>query len=94
MRVVGRESLELFCQAHPDARTQADAWLCEVEEANWQTPHELKARFPNASLLGNNRVVFNLRGNRYRLLATISYKNQVLLIERVGTHEEYDQWEL
>lgn len=70
-----------------------DAWLAEVEDGSWQTPHELKAQFGTASVVAKNRVVFNLRGNRYRLDVKMSFQLQEVLVVRIGTHEEYDDWE-
>jgi mRNA interferase HigB len=93
MTVVGRKRLDDFCHTHADMRQHALAWLAEVAAAEWRTPHELRERFPHASLIGNGRVVFNLRGNRYRLDTKISYQNQVAVIVRIGTHAEYDRWE-
>ena len=93
MRVVGRKRLNDFCRQHRDVRAAADAWLAEVDDAEWQTPHDLKARYPRASLLGRNRVIFDLRGNRYRLDVKVDYRQQLVLIIRVGTHAEYDDWQ-
>jgi mRNA interferase HigB len=76
---------------HSDASADALAWLAEAKDANWQTPHDLKRRYPSASLIGRH-VVFNLRGNRYRLDVLISYATQVVSIVRAGTHAEYDRW--
>lgn len=92
MRVVGRKRLYDFCRRHPDVRAAADAWLAEVEDAEWETPHDLKARYPRASLLGRNRVIFDLRGNRYRLDVKVDYRQRLVLIIRAGTHAEYDDW--
>ena len=60
----------------------------------WRNPHELKNSFPSASLLAEGMVVFNLKGNRYRLIAIVDFKNGAILIERVGTHAEYSKWKL
>jgi mRNA interferase HigB len=92
MKVAGRIHLEEFTRQYSDVRSQVDAWLCEVEEAEWKTPADIKARYAHASFMSDNRVVFNLKGNKYRLDTKISYKNQVVLIVRIGTHKEYDDW--
>lgn len=92
MRVVGRKRLNDFLRRHRDLRSAATAWLAEVEDAEWQSPHDLKSIYPQASLLGRNRVVFNLRGNQYRLDAKVDYERQLVLIMRIGTHAEYDTW--
>ncbi|CAN5170861.1 MAG: type II toxin-antitoxin system HigB family toxin [Gemmatimonadetes bacterium] len=92
MKVVGRERLEEFCQKHSDVRAQVNAWLAEAEEAEWKTPLDVKARYAHASFMADNRVVFNLKGNRYRLDVKISYQSQVVLVKRIGTHAEYNSW--
>ena len=92
MKVVGRRRLERFRQRHADARSQIDAWLHEAEEAEWETPNDIKARYADASFLPDNRVIFNLKGNNYRLDTKVNYKNRTVLIKRIGTHAEYDKW--
>jgi len=92
MKVVGRKDLDSFAHKHADVRAQIDPWLCEVEEDEWQTPNDIKKRYSHASFLVNNRVIFNLKGNKYRLDTKVSFKNQVVLIVRIGTHEEYSTW--
>jgi len=92
MKVLGRTRLERFRRKHADARSQIDAWLAEAEEAQWETPSEIKRRYADASFLADNRVVFNLKGNRYRLDAKIDYHQKIVLIKRIGTHAEYDKW--
>ena len=92
MKVLGKKVLEDFTQQHADVRSHVNAWLCEAEEVAWDSPHDIKARYASASFLADNRVVFNLKGNSYRLDVKVSYKNQVVLIKRIGTHAEYDNW--
>lgn len=92
MKIVGRKDLDKFARMHADVRGQIDAWLCEVEEANWETPNDIKRRYSHASFLLSNRVIFNLKGNKYRLDTKVSFKNQVVLVVRIGTHEEYSTW--
>lgn len=94
MRIVGREVLHEFILQHADANTAANAWLAETEDAEWKTPMEVKERYPHASILSGNRVIFNLRGNKYRMEVKISYQNQIVLIKRAGTHAEYSRWGL
>ena len=91
MRLIGRKILEQFARRHADVRGQLDVWAAEVEEAEWQTPSEIKARYASASFV-SNRVIFNLKGNKYRLDTKISFKSQLVLIMRIGTHEEYSTW--
>jgi mRNA interferase HigB len=92
VKVVGRSRLYEFCRRHEDVRAAVEAWLAEVEEAAWKTPHELKEQYGSASVVGKNRIVFNLRGVRYRLDVKVSFQLQEVLIVRIGTHEEYNDW--
>ena len=92
MKVVGRELLDDFSRGHADARSQIASWLYEVEDAEWQTPNDIKQRYSHASFVADNRVIFNLKGNKYRIDVKVSYKIQVVMIVRVGTHAEYDKW--
>jgi mRNA interferase HigB len=92
MKVVGIGKLEAFKRKHSDVSSQIDAWLREVNAAEWLTPHDVKARYVHASFLADSRVVFNIKGNRYRLDVKISYETQIVFIVRIGTHAEYDSW--
>ena len=92
MRVVGKRTLDDFKQRHFDARSQVDAWVCEVEEAEWESRHDIKARYATARFLADNRVVFKLKGNTYRLDVKVSYVAKVVFVKRIGTHAEYDNW--
>ena len=86
--------MSVFCESHADLRQPADIWLSKVQLAIWRNPHDLKKSFPSASLLGEQMVVFDLKGNRYRMLTSIDYENRSVLIERIGTHAEYSKWKL
>lgn len=92
MKIVGRDEVEEFLARHADALSAFDAWYAEVEHAEWKTFVETRAQFPSASYV-NKHVIFNLRHNRYRLDTIIAYKNQVVFINRIGTHADYDKWE-
>lgn len=92
MKVVGLGRLEDFKQKHRDSQSQLDAWVREVSSAGWRTPQDIKARYVHASFLADNRVVFNIKGNRYRLDTKVSYATQVVVVVRIGTHAEYDSW--
>ncbi|MCK5475449.1 MAG: type II toxin-antitoxin system HigB family toxin [Candidatus Pacebacteria bacterium] len=94
MKLVGRKILYDYKEKHSDSKLHIASWEAEVEEAQWNTPHELKLRYPKASILGNLRVVFDICGNRYRLLTIVNYKNQIVFVEKIGTHKEYDKWKL
>ncbi len=91
MKVVGKKRVKSFSRQHTDASSQITAWLAEAEEAEWHTPNDIKMRYPQASFLENNRVMFNIKGNKYRLDTKVNYKSQVVLIMRIGTHAEYDK---
>lgn len=94
MLVVGRKLIVDFGASHADAHQQMAAWLSEVEEAEWRTSSDVRARYRSASFLRGNRVVFNIKGKRYRILVSVSYKLRVVQILAVGTHAEYNRWEL
>lgn len=92
MRVTGREVLENLADQHLDVIDPIDAWYAEALDAEWKSPHELKERYPTASLLGGGRVVFNIKGNRYRILALVNYEYQSIMVLKAGTHDEYSKW--
>lgn len=94
MKVVGRNVFDEFGRQHADVVSQINTWLCEIEEVQWQGPKDLKRRYPHASILSDNRVIFNLKGNRYRLEVMINYMMKIVLIKRMGTHAEYSKWKL
>ena len=92
MIVVGKQRLEDFKSKHQDACSHVDSWWEEVEDANWQTPQAIKQRYSSASFLKDNQIVFNIRGNRYRLKVKINYEQGIVLIINIGTHQEYNKW--
>jgi mRNA interferase HigB len=73
------------------ARAQYDAWRAVVENANWKSPQDVKKAHPKASILKGRRVVFNIKANDYRLVATVQYQAGVLMVRFFGSHQEYDQ---
>jgi mRNA interferase HigB len=93
MRVVAKSRLRLFWESSPkykDAEKQMTEWYNFCSAADWNSPHELKADLGNASILKNNRVVFNICGNKYRIIVLTDYERYGILIRFVGTHEQYD----
>jgi mRNA interferase HigB len=90
MRVLSKKTLREFWGRFPDAEDSLKAWFAEAEKATWSAPGEIKAKYRSASFLKDNRVVFNICGNKYRLVTKVSYKNGIVLIRFVGTHKEYD----
>ena len=91
MRVIAVKTLKSFWKKHPDAENALRAWYTEVKRASWQGPHDVKNAYATASMLRNNRVVFNIKGNSYRLIVAVKYEFQVVYIRFVGTHAAYDR---
>lgn len=94
MRVHGLGILNDFTSRYAEAREQVTAWLAEVERAEWRGPHDIKERYRSASFLSDNRVIFNIKGKKYRIAVQVSYKHQVVLVLRCGSHAEYSKWKL
>jgi len=90
MRVIAISTLRAFWELHPDAEQPLKAWYEEATNASWTQPAEIKAQYRSASVLKNRRVVFNIKGNDYRLIVALAYKLQIVYVKFVGTHEEYD----
>ncbi len=90
MRIIAKKTLREFWKRHPDAEGSLLAWYREVEREDWDTPAKVKAKFRNASIVGGNRVVFNIKGNNYRLVVRINYPYRIVYLRFVGTHAEYD----
>ncbi len=91
MRVIALKALREFWEKHPDAEQALRAWYHDVKEVTWRTPADIKAIYRTASFVANNRVVFNIKGNQYRLVVAIHYSCGVVYIRFVGTHQEYDR---
>lgn len=91
MRVVGVDKLHKFWKRRKDAKPQLEAWYAEAKDATWTTPREVKDRYPKASIIGNNRVVFDIFGGSYRLVVHVKYGFATVVIRFVGTHAEYDR---
>lgn len=90
MRIVGRDLLDEFCARHADARNWLEAWLQEVGIMSWSTPQEIKDRYASVSFLPGNVVIFNVRGNHYRLEVHVAYKSELVTVQWIGTHPDYD----
>jgi mRNA interferase HigB len=91
MRIIAKSTLRDFWTEHPDAEQPLLAWYREVEKENWDTPAKVKEKYGSASIIGASRVVFNIRGNTYRLVVRINYPYRVVYIRFVGTHSECDK---
>ena len=92
MRLVGKENLVEFYIRHTDAKVAIEAWVAEVEKATWKSPLEVKLRYPKASVIQGNRFVFDIKGNKYRIDTVVAFNTAIVVVKRVGTHREYDNW--
>ncbi|AZQ13282.1 type II toxin-antitoxin system HigB family toxin [Shewanella khirikhana] len=92
MRVVSRATLRDFWEqpGYQDSEQPLKSWYEEAKCATWRNPQEIKAQYRNASFVGNNRVVFNIHGNKYRLIVAVKYDFSMVYVRFVGTHAEYD----
>ena len=93
MRIIAKRTLREFWDklGHRDAEQPLKAWYAEARNATWSTPADIKARYRRASIVGNNRVVFNIAGNKYRLVVEFHYKTGTGFVRFIGTHKEYDR---
>jgi mRNA interferase HigB len=91
MRIIARKTLREFWEKHPDAEQPLRAWHDKVKKADWKSPADVKRDYRTASFVANNRVIFNVKGNDYRLVTMIEYLRGVVYIRFVGTHREYDK---
>jgi mRNA interferase HigB len=91
LRVVAKKILRDFWEIHGDCEQQLKSWFQEASSGEWKNPNELKIDFPSASILNDNRIVFNIKGNKYRLIVKITYEYQMIWIRFIGTHAEYDK---
>jgi mRNA interferase HigB len=91
MRIIARRTLSDFYSIHADAKSALEAWFQEANAARWVGPQDIKLRYPSADILPSNRVVFNIKGNNYRLIVKIHYNTSIVFIRFVGTHAEYDK---
>lgn len=90
MRIIARRTLREFWEKYPDAEQPLQTWYTKVRHANWQTPDDIKRFYQSASFVANNRVVFNIKGNRYRLVVVVVYKFSTVYVRFIGTHKQYD----
>ena len=91
MRVISKKILREFWGKNNDAEEQLKTWYKEATKANWEKPSDVKAEYVKASILKNKRVVFNICGNKYRLIVDVNYIRQWVFIRFVGTHNDYDK---
>ena len=90
VRIIARRALREFWEAHADAEQPLRAWYHDALRADWKSPADVKRVYASASIVGENRLVFNIGGNKYRLITEIYYRDQVVLVRDVLTHKEYE----
>lgn len=91
MRIITKGTLRNFWGKHPTASLPLQVWYKESSEADWKSPNDVKAQHGNASIVGSNRIVFNIKGNDFRLIAAINYGTGIVYFRFIGTHKEYDR---
>jgi mRNA interferase HigB len=91
MRIIAKKILREFWEKHNDCEQQLKSWFNEVSNTNWANMNQLKKEYPSASILSDNRVVFNIKGNKYRLIVKINFDYKMMWIRFIGTHPEYDK---
>lgn len=91
MRIIARRAFREFYAIHADSKSALESWFHEVVAAEWAGPQDIKQRYPSADILPGNRVVFNVKGNSYRLIVKIHYNTGIVFIRFVGTHAAYDK---
>lgn len=91
MRIVARRTLREFWEQHADAEQPLRAWYHDVLHADWKSPTDVKRVYASASIVGANRLVFNIGGNKYRIVVAVNYKYRMCYVRFIGTHKAYDR---
>jgi len=91
MQILPAEAVLDYCQQYPEARQQLLAWHADASASQWKMPVEVKNRFSSVSILPENRLVFNIKGNKYRLVVKVNYEVGIVMVRFFGTHAEYDR---
>jgi mRNA interferase HigB len=97
MRVIARKALRQFVEALKGSKDQKavksalDSWFHEAQQADWRSPADVVKAYANASIVGSDRLVFNIKGNDYRLVVAINYRLQIIFIKWIGSHSEYEE---
>ena len=91
MRIIAKKLLREFWKTHADSEHQLKSWFQETSDVEWKNPNDVKKDYPSASILTDNRIVFNIKGNNYRLIVRINYPFQMIWIRFIGTHSDYDK---
>ena len=91
MNIISKRTLVQFYEKHTQAKTPLEVWHQDAKKAEWKTPDDIKKTYANASFLEDNRVVFNIKGNDYRLVVHVDYLRKIVRVKFIGTHSEYDK---
>ena len=91
MHIISKKKLVDYYNKHIETKNQLEAWDHEVREAEWNNPQDVKEKYGSASIIGGKRVVFNIKGNKYRLVVQINYEMKIIYIRFIGTHKEYNK---
>ncbi len=91
MRLISKKTILNFISLYPETEQSLLSWHKEAKGAKWTSPLDIKLKYPSASILNNNRVVFNLKGNNYRLIVRVNYFSKIVWIRFIGTHSQYDK---
>jgi len=91
VKIFSRGTIRDFCENHGDCELQLKTWYREIQKSNWSSINELKNEYPSASILKDNRIVFNIKGNDYRLIVKFNFEYQLAWIRFIGMHAEYDK---
>jgi mRNA interferase HigB len=97
MRIIARKTLQDFVESlraskdHKAVKAALDSWFHEAKSARWRTPADVKKQYASASIAGDDRIVFNIKGNAYRLVVAIDYRRQIIFVKWLGTHVQYDK---
>ncbi len=91
LRIIAKRTLREFWEEYPDCEQHLKTWYETAKKADWENPNDIKEIYGNASIVGNNRVVFNIKGNHYRLVVKFNYERKWAFIRFIGTHKEYDK---
>jgi mRNA interferase HigB len=90
-RIIAKRTLKEFWEKYPDAEQYLKTWYETAKNSNWKSPNQIKESYANASILKNNRVVFNIKGNSYRLIVKFNFERRWAFIRFIGTHKQYDK---
>jgi mRNA interferase HigB len=91
LRIIAKKTIRLFWERHPDCEEQLTTWFREISKIEWHNPNDIKREYPTASFLKDNRVIFNIKGNNYRLIVKVNYDYGLVWVRFIGTHAEYDK---